>query len=95
MLIQFCKQDPATVRVQNSGKSQQFACARGKSSHKMYSTKPQSQQKLHHIYVGPTTIFKQHYRNHTASFRHQICKTNKTELSKHILTLKDSSKPLP
>jgi len=43
-------------------------------------------------YVGFTTNFKECYRNHTASFQHQN-KTNETELSKHIWTLKDNNKP--
>ena len=36
--------------------------------------------------------FKEHYRNHTASFRHKS-KMNETELSKHIWTLNDKNKP--
>ena len=43
-------------------------------------------------YVGLATNFKERYRNHTASFRHQN-KRNETELSKHIWTLKDNNKP--
>ena len=43
-------------------------------------------------YVGLATNFKERYRNHTASFRHQS-KRNETELSKHIWTLKDNNKP--
>ena len=43
-------------------------------------------------YVGLATNFKERYRNHTASFRHEI-KRNETELSKHIWTLNDNNKP--
>ena len=43
-------------------------------------------------YVGLATNFKESYRNHTASFRHES-KRNKTELSKHIWTLNDDNKP--
>lgn len=43
-------------------------------------------------YVGLATNFKDHYRNHTASFRHES-KRNETELSKHIWTLQDTNKP--
>ena len=43
-------------------------------------------------YVGLATNFKERYRNHTASFRHQS-KRNDTELSKHIWALKDNNKP--
>ena len=45
-----------------------------------------------HTYVGLATNFKERYRNHTASFRHQS-KRIETELSKHIWTLKDNNKP--
>ena len=51
------------------------------------STQPSSE-----TYVGLTTNFKERYRNHTASFRHQS-KRNETELSKHIWALKDNNKP--
>ena len=51
-----------------------------------------SMQTSSESYVGLTTNFKEHYRNHTASFRHQN-KRNETELSKHIWTLKDNNKP--
>ena len=43
-------------------------------------------------YVGLATNFKERYRNHTASFRHES-KRNETELSKHIWTLNDNNKP--
>ena len=43
-------------------------------------------------YVGVATNFKERYRNHNVSFRHQN-KRNETELSKHIWTLKDNDKP--
>ena len=43
-------------------------------------------------YVGLATNFKDRYRNHTASFRHES-KRNETELSKHIWTLQDTNKP--
>ena len=43
-------------------------------------------------YVGLATNFKERYRNHTASFRHQS-KRNETELSKHIWTRKVNNKP--
>ena len=36
--------------------------------------------------------FKERYRNHASSFRHQN-KRHETELSKHIWTLKDNNKP--
>ena len=39
-----------------------------------------------------TTNFKERYRNHTSSFRHQN-KRHETELSKHIFTLKDNNRP--
>ena len=42
-------------------------------------------------YVGLATNFKERYRNHTASFRHQS-KRNETELSKHIWAHKDNNK---
>ena len=45
-----------------------------------------------HSYVGLATDFKERYRNHTSSFRHQN-KRLETELSKHIWTLKDNNKP--
>ena len=51
-----------------------------------------STQSSSETYVGLTTNFKERYRNHTASFRHQSNR-NKTELSKHIWTLKDNNKP--
>ena len=43
-------------------------------------------------YVGLATNFKERYRNDNASFRHSN-KRNETELSKHILTLKERKKP--
>ncbi|KAL9974417.1 hypothetical protein ACROYT_G011444 [Oculina patagonica] len=43
-------------------------------------------------YVGLATNFKDRYRNHTASFRHEN-KRNETELSKHVWTLQDTNKP--
>jgi len=43
-------------------------------------------------YVGLATNFKERYRNHTSSFRHQN-KRHETKLSKHIWTLKDNNKP--
>jgi len=43
-------------------------------------------------YVGLATNFKERYRNHTSSFRHQN-KRHETELSKHMWTLKDNKKP--
>ena len=42
-----------------------------------------STQSSSETYVGLATNFKERYRNHTASFRHQN-KRNETELSKHI-----------
>ena len=39
-------------------------------------------------YVGLASNFKERYRNHQTSFRHQN-KRNETELSKHIWNLKD------
>ena len=51
-----------------------------------------STQSSSETYVGLATNFKERYRNHTASFRHQS-KRNETELSKHIWTLKDNNKP--
>ena len=50
-----------------------------------------STQSSSETYVGLATNFKEHYRNHTASFRHQS-KRNETELSKHIWALKDNNK---
>ena len=41
-------------------------------------------------YVGLATNFKDRYRNHTASFRHES-RRNKTELSKHIWKLRDTN----
>ncbi|KAL9965170.1 hypothetical protein ACROYT_G028933 [Oculina patagonica] len=43
-------------------------------------------------YVGLASNFKDRYRNHTASFRHES-KRNETELSKHVWTLQDTNKP--
>ena len=43
-------------------------------------------------YVGLATNFKDRYRNHTASFRHES-RRNETELSKHIWKLQDTNKP--
>ena len=51
-----------------------------------------STQSSSETYVGLATNFKERYRNHTASFRHQS-KRNETELSKHIWALKDNNKP--
>lgn len=51
-----------------------------------------STQSSSETYVGLATNFKERYRNHTASFRHQS-KRNDTELSKHIWALKDNNKP--
>ena len=51
-----------------------------------------STQSSSETYVGLATNFKEPYRNHTASFRHQS-KRNETELSKHIWALKDNKKP--
>ena len=51
-----------------------------------------STQSSSETYVGLATNFKDRYRNHTASFRHQT-KRNETEQSKHICTLKDNNKP--
>ena len=50
------------------------------------------QKQASETYVGLATNFKERYRNHTASFRHQS-KRNETELSKHIWALKDNNKP--
>jgi hypothetical protein len=42
-------------------------------------------------YIGMTaTTFKEHYANHTSSFRHKR-DSNKTELSKHIWKLKENN----
>ncbi len=43
-------------------------------------------------YVGLATNFKERYRNHKTSFRHEN-RRNETELSKHIWSLKDANKP--
>ena len=51
-----------------------------------------STQSSSETYVGLATNFKERYRNHTASFRHQS-KRNETELSKHIWALKGNNKP--
>ena len=51
-----------------------------------------STQSSSETYVGLATNFKERYRNHRASFRHQS-KRNETELSKHIWALKDNNKP--
>ena len=51
-----------------------------------------STQSSSETYVGLATNFKEPYRNHTASFRHQS-KRNETELSKHIGALKDNNTP--
>jgi len=40
-------------------------------------------------YVGVASNFKERYRNHTASFRHE---GNQIELSKHLWTLKHANK---
>ena len=42
-------------------------------------------------YVGLATNFKERYRNHKTSFRHQN-RRNETELSKHVWNLKDANK---
>ena len=51
-----------------------------------------STQSSPETYISLATNFKERYRNHTASFQHQI-KRNETELSKHIWALKDNNKP--
>ena len=50
-----------------------------------------STQSSSETYVGLATNFKEGYRNHTASFRHQS-KRNETKLSKHICTVADRNK---
>ena len=52
-----------------------------------------STQSSSQTYIGLATNFKERYRNHATSFRHQS-KRNETELSKHIWTLKYKNKPI-
>ena len=58
----------------------------------VYQATVTTQTSESYVLVGLATNFKDRYRNHTASFRHES-RRNETELSKHIWKLQDTNKP--